>query len=45
LEKPNLRIKINALLKELQDKTGVSDKMIIEFKELMELEDFSQEKE
>ena len=35
--------KIDALLKELQEKTGVSDEEMDEFKKIMELADFSQD--
>tara|TARA_Y100001968_G_scaffold323910_1_gene362341 strand:+ start:583 stop:720 length:138 start_codon:yes stop_codon:yes gene_type:complete len=45
LEDVNIQIKINSLLKLLQDKTGVSDEEMVEFKKIMELADFSQEQE
>tara|TARA_B100000579_G_C21995955_1_gene473012 strand:+ start:150 stop:284 length:135 start_codon:yes stop_codon:yes gene_type:complete len=44
LIKENLDTKINLLLKELQKTTGVSDEKIEEFKKIMDLTDFSQEK-
>ncbi len=45
LSEENIKIKIDALLKELQEKTGVSDKEMEELKKIMELTDFSQEQE
>ena len=39
----NIKREIDALLKELQEKTGVSDEEMDEFKKIMELADFSQE--
>jgi hypothetical protein len=43
LSEENIKRKINALLEELQEKTGVSDEEMDEFKKIMELADFSQE--
>ena len=39
----NVKSKIDALLKELQDMTGVSDEDINEFKKIIDLADFSQD--
>ena len=41
----NIKRKIVSLLEELQDKTGVSDEEIIEFKKIIDLADFSQDQE
>ena len=41
----NIKRKIVSLLRELQDKTGVSDEEIIEFKKIIDLADFSQDQE
>tara|TARA_Y100001968_G_C19101684_1_gene592839 strand:- start:58 stop:219 length:162 start_codon:yes stop_codon:yes gene_type:complete len=43
LREENLKSKINSLLKELQENTGVSDEEMDEFKKIMELADFSQD--
>ena len=43
MSEENIQRKIDALLKELQEKTGVSDEEMDEFKKIMELADFSQE--
>ena len=45
LSEENIKRKIDALLKELQEKTGVSDEEMVEFKKIMELADYSQEQE
>ena len=45
MSEENIKRKIDALLKELQEKTGVSDEEIDEFKKIMELADFSQDQE
>ena len=45
MSEENIKRKIDALLKELQEKTGVSGEEIDEFKEIMELADFSQDQE
>ena len=45
LSEENIKRKIDALLKELQEKTGVSDEEMDEFKTIMELADFSQDQE
>tara|TARA_B100000700_G_scaffold96595_1_gene108742 strand:+ start:569 stop:706 length:138 start_codon:yes stop_codon:yes gene_type:complete len=41
LREENLERKIDSLLKELQEKTDVSDEEIEEFKKIMDLADFS----
>ena len=41
----NIQKKINLLLKELQDKTDVSDEKMDEFKKIMDLTDFSQDQQ
>ena len=43
MSEENIKRKIDALLKELQDKTRVSDEEMDEFKKIMELADFSQD--
>ena len=45
LSEENIKRKIDALLKELQERTGVSDEEMDEFKKIMELADFSQDQE
>ena len=45
MSEENIKIKIEDLLKELQEKTGVSDEEMDEFKKIMELADFSQDQE
>tara|TARA_Y100001968_G_scaffold18055_1_gene14236 strand:+ start:415 stop:552 length:138 start_codon:yes stop_codon:yes gene_type:complete len=45
LSEENIKRKINALLNELQEKTGVSDEEINEFRKIMDLTDFSQDQE
>tara|TARA_B100001250_G_C19492720_1_gene653836 strand:- start:364 stop:498 length:135 start_codon:yes stop_codon:yes gene_type:complete len=42
LNEDNIKKKIDSLLKELQEKTGVSDEKMEEFKKIMELTDSSQ---
>ena len=41
----NIKMKIDSLLKELQEKTGVSDEEMEEFKKIMDLADFSLDQE
>ena len=41
MSEENINRKIDSLLKELQNKTGVSDEEIDEFKKIMELAEFS----
>ena len=45
MSEANIKKKIDALLKELQEETGVSDKEMDEFKKIMDLADFSQDQE
>ncbi len=45
MSEENIQRKIDALLKELQEKTGVSDEKMDELKKIMELADFSQDQE
>ena len=45
MNEENIQRKIDALLKELQEKTGVSDEDMGEFKKIMDLADFSQDQE
>ena len=45
MSEENIKRKIDALLKELQEITGVSDEEMDEFKKIMELADFSQDQE
>ena len=45
LSEENIKRKIDSLLKELQEKTGVSDEEMDEFKKIMDLADFSQDQE
>ena len=45
MSEENIKRKIDALLNELQEKTGVSDEEMDEFKKIMELADFSQDQE
>ena len=43
MSQENIKRKIDSLLKELQKKTGVSDKEMDEFRKIMDLADFSQD--
>ena len=43
MSEENIKRKIDVLLKELQEKTEVSDEEMDEFKKIMELADFSQD--
>ena len=43
LSEENIKMKINSLLKELQEITGVSDKELGEFKKIIDLVDFSKD--
>ena len=45
MSEENIKKKIVSLIKELQDKTGVSDEEMDEFKKIMELADLSQDQE
>ena len=45
MSEENIKRKIDSLLKELQEKTGVSDDEMDEFKNIMDLADFSQDLE
>tara|TARA_Y100001968_G_C18762742_1_gene438504 strand:- start:45 stop:206 length:162 start_codon:yes stop_codon:yes gene_type:complete len=45
LSEENIKRKIDDFLKELQEKMGVSDERINEFRKIMDLADFSEEKE
>ena len=45
LSEENIKRQIDSLLKELQEKTGVSDEEMNEFKKTMDLADFSQDQE
>jgi len=45
LSEENIKRKIDSLLKELQEKTRVSDEEMDEFKKTMDLADFSQDQE
>jgi len=45
LSEENIKRKIDALLIELQENTGVSDEEMVEFRKIMELADFSQDQE
>ncbi|WP_413684606.1 hypothetical protein [Prochlorococcus sp. MIT 1011] len=45
MSEENIQRKIDALLKELQEKTAVSDEEMDEFKKIMDLADFSQDQE
>ncbi len=45
MSEENIKRKIDALLKELQDKTGISDMEMDEFKKIMDLTNFSQDQE
>ncbi len=45
MSEENIKRKIDALLKDLQEKTGVSDEEMDEFKQIMELADYSQDQE
>ncbi len=43
MSEENIKKKINSLLKDLQEKTGVSDKEMEELKKIMNLTNFSQD--
>ena len=45
MSEENIKRKIDSLLNELQEKTGVSDEEIDELKKIMEVADFSQDHE
>ena len=45
MTRENIDKKIKLLLNELQEKTGVSEKEIINFKQILDLGDLSKEKE
>ena len=45
LDEENIQRKIISLLNELQEKTGVSDEEMDEFKKIMDLADFSQDQD
>ena len=45
MSEENIKRKIDALLKELQEKTGVSNEEMDEFRKIMELADYSQDQE
>ena len=45
MREENIKRKIDALIKELQEKTGVPDEEMDEFKKIMDLADFSQDQE
>jgi len=45
LSEENIKREIEALLKELLEKTGVSDEEMDELKKIMDLENFSQDQE
>ena len=45
MSEENIKRKIDSLLKELQEKTGVSDEEMDEFKKIIELADLSQDQE
>tara|TARA_B100000700_G_C14247039_1_gene490873 strand:+ start:97 stop:234 length:138 start_codon:yes stop_codon:yes gene_type:complete len=45
LSEENIKKKIYSLLKELQEKTGVSSAELDEFKKIMDLSDFPQDQE
>ena len=45
MSEENIKVKIDALLQDLHEKTGVSDVEIDEFKKIMELSDFSQDQD
>ena len=45
MSEENIKRKIDSLLKELQEKTRVSDEEMDEFKKTMDLADFSQDQE
>ena len=42
MNKENIQKKINHLILELQEKTGVSDKELDEFKKILDLSDYSE---
>ncbi len=42
MNEENIKRKVDSLLEELQEKTGVSDKEMEELKNIMDLADFSQ---
>ncbi len=43
MSEENIKSKIDSLLNELQEKTGVLDQELEEFKKIMDLTDFSQD--
>tara|TARA_B100000965_G_scaffold324524_1_gene286497 strand:- start:34 stop:171 length:138 start_codon:yes stop_codon:yes gene_type:complete len=45
LSEENIKRKIDDLLKELQENTGVSDEEMVEFKKIMDFSDFAQYQE
>tara|TARA_Y100001968_G_C19295884_1_gene686609 strand:+ start:601 stop:738 length:138 start_codon:yes stop_codon:yes gene_type:complete len=45
LREKKIKIKIDSLLKELQENTGVSDEEMDEFKKILDLADFSKDQE
>ena len=45
MSEETIKRKIDSLLKELQEKTGVSDEEIVEFEKIINLADFSQDRE
>ena len=45
LSEENIKKKIDSLLKELQELTGVSDEEIYNFRKIMDLADFSQDQQ
>ena len=45
MSEENIKRKIDSLIKELQDKTGVSDNEIDELKEILDLANFLYDKE
>tara|TARA_Y100001968_G_scaffold100353_1_gene90302 strand:- start:270 stop:407 length:138 start_codon:yes stop_codon:yes gene_type:complete len=45
LTEENIKTKIDLLIKDLQEKTGVSDREINEFKKIMDFADFSQDED
>ena len=45
MKEENIKRKIDSLLKQLQEKTGVSDEEMYELKKIIDLADFSQDEE
>tara|TARA_Y100001968_G_scaffold283343_1_gene281927 strand:- start:2082 stop:2219 length:138 start_codon:yes stop_codon:yes gene_type:complete len=45
LNTENIKKKIDSLLKDLQEKTGVSDEELDEFKKILDLSDFAEEQD